>query len=47
MTWLIALFALFMVAGLRRQGRMGSTYVTILVGAAAILAYEYHALGAG
>ncbi|MDB5068402.1 MAG: hypothetical protein JWM18_4836 [Chloroflexi bacterium] len=47
MNWLIALFAVSMVAGLRRQGRMGSTYVTILVGTAAILAYEYSKLGAG
>ena len=32
MTWLIALFAVYFIVGLRRPGRMGSAYVTILVG---------------
>ncbi len=45
MNWLIALFAVFMIAGFRRPGRMGSTYVTIMLGAAAIVAYEYAGLG--
>jgi hypothetical protein len=45
MSWLAVLLAAFVVLGLRRPGRMGSTHVTILVASALALVWAFTGLG--
>jgi len=44
-TWLIVLLAIYVVLGLRRPGRMGSTNVAIMVASAVALGWAYIGLG--
>jgi hypothetical protein len=43
--WLLVLLAVYVVLGLRRPGRMGSTYVTLLVSSIVVLGWVYLRLG--
>jgi hypothetical protein len=45
MIWLIVLLAVFVVLGLCRPGRMGSTHVAILVTSAVVLGWVFVGLG--
>ena len=44
MTW-IGLLTVFVVLGMMRPGRLGSTYVGILVASAAVLGYAFIGFG--
>jgi hypothetical protein len=37
----VVLFAIFLVLGLRRPGRMGSTHVWVLMASATVLGYVF------
>ena len=41
MNWIIVLLAVYLVLGLRGPGRMGSTYVSILVASALVIGWAY------
>lgn len=45
MGWMAALFAAFLVLGLRERTHRGSTHLTIVVVSAAVLGYAFFGLG--
>jgi hypothetical protein len=45
MGWITVLLAAFVVLGLRRPGRLGSTHVMILVTSVVVLGWAYLGLG--
>jgi hypothetical protein len=45
MNWIVLLLAFFLIVGFLPPGRMGSVYVSVLVGSAAVLAVVFIGLG--
>jgi hypothetical protein len=46
MNWILVLLGVYVVLGVRPPGRMGSTYVTLLVATAAVLGWTLLRMGA-